>query len=99
MKKATFIKKISGMNGDARLYKCEPAFISYDWFDEKEKSYDYVVVSGVDNEVICETYIFPANEMGDVVDWGELEGSFQGGVDHARALAGAGYEISKRRKK
>jgi hypothetical protein len=40
-----------------------------------------------------ETYIFPTDAMGQVLDWGELPGSFQGGMDHARALKGLGYEI------
>ena len=38
-----------------------------------------------------ETYIFPSNEV-DVTDWNELTGSFRGGIDHAKALYGAGYE-------
>lgn len=40
-----------------------------------------------------ETYIFPADERGEVTDWGELPGSYRGGLDHAKALAGAGYSI------
>ena len=42
----------------------------------------------------CETYIFAADENGNVSEWGELDGSFKGGKDHARALRGAGYEIA-----
>jgi len=43
-----------------------------------------------------ETYIFPAKKSGDifeVADWGELNGSYRGGFDHAEALKGAGYEV------
>ena len=40
-----------------------------------------------------ETYIFPADEDGNVLDWGELEGSYRGGMDHEEALHNAGYEI------
>lgn len=40
-----------------------------------------------------ETYIFPANEAGEVTDWGELDGSFRGGLDHECAIRLAGYEI------
>lgn len=40
-----------------------------------------------------ETYIFPADESGKVVYWGELDGSYRGGMDHAQALTNAGYTI------
>lgn len=42
-----------------------------------------------------ETFIFGANGAGEIIDWGELEGSYQGGSDHARALRNAGYEIEE----
>jgi len=35
-----------------------------------------------------ETYVFPADDNGVITDWGELEGSFQGALDHERAIAG-----------
>lgn len=41
-----------------------------------------------------ETYLFPANEHGEVTDWCELEGSFQGAHDHLQAIQNAGWEIS-----
>lgn len=92
MKTATFVKKlVDGFTGDAKLYKLsEP--MEYGW-DEKKKT-DFVIVSAT-NVIFSgpETYIFPASEDGKIVDWGELDGSFQGGLDHERALAGAGYEI------
>ena len=34
-----------------------------------------------------------ADERGNVLDWGELPGSFQGYVDHEEALNCAGYEV------
>ena len=40
-----------------------------------------------------ETFIFGANGAGEIIDWGELEGSYQGGSDHALALRNAGYEV------
>lgn len=42
-----------------------------------------------------ETYIFPADESCDVADWGELDGSYKGGTDHAKALANAGYTVAQ----
>lgn len=41
-----------------------------------------------------ETCIFGADlDEEDVVDWGELAGSFRGGLDHKYALQLAGYEV------
>lgn len=40
-----------------------------------------------------ETFIFPADEDGEVVDWAELEGSYKGGLSHAEAIDGAGWEL------
>jgi len=53
-----------------------------------------VIVSAV--VVFCsgpETYIFEADENGNVVNWTELEGSYKGGLCHRRALENAGYEV------
>lgn len=44
-----------------------------------------------------ETYIFPAEKHGDVYeisDWGELDGSYRGGLDHEEALRGLGYTVA-----
>lgn len=38
-----------------------------------------------------ETYIFCADECGEVVCWTELDGSYRGGLDHLRAIHGAGW--------
>ena len=95
MKKAMFIKEILGWVGKASLYKVNPP-IKYPSFcvgKEKQKKTSYVIVSAV-----CamfsgpETYIFPADKNGKVLDWSELEGSFHGSLDHGAALKGAGYE-------
>lgn len=83
MNKALEISRISGMEGDARLYKLnKPLAGNY-----------YVIVSGVHNQYTTETYIFSSNKLGDIIDWGELDGSFKGAIDHKRALNNAGYEI------
>jgi hypothetical protein len=42
-----------------------------------------------------ETYIFGADVEGNILKWGELDGSFRGGADHAEALRRAGYEIEE----
>ena len=83
---ATYIKDSNdNMSGDARLYRLDPP----------HDGEDLVIVSGIDNGHRHETYIFPANEQGQVTDWLELEGSFQGSIDHDKALRGLGYEISE----
>ena len=72
------------MRGNASLYRLTPPL-------QKHK---YVIVSAVVAPYSgAETYIFPANKQGEVTDWGELEGSFRGSLDHLTALENAGYDI------
>lgn len=84
--------RLPRFRGDARLYRVEPG-MAYIARGDEELFSNYVVVSGVDDFYVCETYIFPADERGNVLDWGELPGSFQGYVDHEEALNCAGYEV------
>ena len=96
MKKAKLIKEnLKDFTGIANLYELTPARKEKD-FDDKIKSYKYVIVSAA-NVMFSgpETYIFPANEKGKVVDWGELDGSYQGGSSHEKALRNMGYKIEK----
>lgn len=67
----------------------------YDYDTEQnQKSTEYVIVSAANVYFSGpETYIFPADEEGKIVDWGELEGSYKGGPSHERALRNAGYEV------
>lgn len=71
MSTATEVKKLDGFAGDARLFRLsEP--VTYDYnYDTKqdEKSTEFVIVSAV-NAMFTgpETYIFPANEQGEVVN-------------------------------
>jgi len=91
---ATFVRDLSGFTGSAKLYHVSPPIEQKDWDGEVEAVHSHVVVSAtVALFSGPETYIFPANEDGQVVDWGELDGSFQGDLDHEAALRGAGYEI------
>ena len=85
-------------DADARGYHCEPPMPWTDWQDEPacHREADYVIVSAA---VVCgnpETYIFPA-EMSPsgvvITSWGELSGSYRGGLDHERALNSAGYLV------
>lgn len=93
---ATFIKDLEGYPGKAKLYKVDPP-MKYDepWDDDgpPAKETNFVVVSAASKLVTPETYIFPADENGEIEDWGEMDGSFKGAFDHERALRNAGYGI------
>lgn len=82
MNKATFVKRVNGA-GDGRVYRLDPPL----------NGVDYVWVSATSTYSGPETYIFASDADGAVLDWGELPGSFRGGLDHAEALRGAGYEV------
>lgn len=86
-------------DGDAAVYELDPPVDYFeDWGSDKKSSTAYVVVSAVPHVLTQgpETYIFPVEKTGDVftvVDYSELEGSFKGSMDHAKALEGLGYAI------
>lgn len=99
MKTATLIKVPDGFSGDARLYKLsEPVEYDEHWDEDglqPARKTNYVIVSAA--QVMFsgpETYIFPADEEGEVLNWGELNGSFKGGLDHEEALNRAGYKLA-----
>lgn len=85
--------------GEAKFYRLTPPIkeTRYSWSEDEPDEvieHDYVIVSAT---VVMfsgpETYIFPANEDGSVKSWGELEGSFRGGLNHEEALTNAGYQV------
>jgi hypothetical protein len=54
----------------------------------------FVIVSAIDHAVYgVETYIFPANAEGAILDWCELDGSMHDVYDHAAVLKQAGYVL------
>lgn len=72
------------------LYRLDPPAT---WGDDYTTV--HVVVSAVHAPYSGpETYVFPADPDGAILDWAELEGSYRGGLDHAEALQGAGYEVT-----
>lgn len=89
-KTATFVKDVSHkFAGTAHLYRVEPSGQS------EGVEYDYVVSSGVHVTFEgAETYLFPADAEGNVLDWMELPGSFKGDIDPEAAVRNAGYEIN-----
>lgn len=75
-----------------KLYKVIPP-INYG-YGSYTKVTEHIVVSAVNafgqgNE----TYIFPADDQGNVLDWGELEGSQKGTLSHQKVLTDLGYTL------
>ena len=96
MKTATYIRSPEGWNGDARLYKLsEPVEYGYSFDDDEElPTTEFVIVSAVYALFSGpETYIFPANEDGDVLTMSEMSGSYRGGTSHETALERAGFSV------
>ena len=77
--------------GHASLYGVLPG-VAYD-ADGVKHTTNYVIVSAVHDHLIHETFIFPADESGSVIDWDELDGSLRGTTSHQKALEGAGYKL------
>lgn len=103
MKTARRTKTLSGWKGEAAVYKLEPPPCQAG----KRDRY-YVIVSDIDvvdnlpglahlfdDELYSskETMIFRSTRSGGVMSWEEMEGSFRGGRDHARALSYMGYKL------
>lgn len=94
-KTATIVKRdLPGATGTAHLYRLDPPIEDRDYDGSHLGTYEYVRVSATYAMFSGpETYIFPADETGEVTSWGELDGSYKGGLDHEEALRGAGYEV------
>lgn len=83
--------------GFGAVYLVTPPMKWSDSWEEDAPKYDasYVWVHAVDVPFSGpETYIFPCDEKGKVLDWCELEGSFRGRLDLEEALHRAGYEVA-----
>ena len=78
--------------GHASLYRIFPE-VAYEDDDGVMHTTNYVIVSAVCDHLLYETFIFPADESGSVIDWGELDGSLRGTTSHQKALEGAGYKL------
>jgi hypothetical protein len=99
---ATFVKDLEGFTGHAALFRLNP-LLSDRWnslLDDEEDvakkvpTYEYVVVSATTAMFSGpETYIFGADENGQVINWIELDGSMKGTLSHHAALNRAGYTV------
>ncbi len=97
-KKAKWVKELTGPNwhGIVHLFKVSPPVpYDYDWDNERNrKKTSFVVVSAAVIPLSGpETYIFASDRSGSVQDWGELDGSYKGGLSILKALKGAGYIV------
>ena len=92
MRIATKIKELTNWQGHAALYQLSEPLEDYDG-----DSHEWVVVSSanIPFDGSCETYIFPANSEGIVLDWGEMTGSTKDVYQHATALVNAGYTATE----
>ena len=93
-KTATIVaRNLPGYTGRASLYRVsEPVPYGAPVNGSMQRYTSHVVVSAT-SVVGPETYIFPADPMGQVLDWGELPGSQRGTLSHRVALQAAGYEV------
>ena len=87
MKTATLVKQLTGgrKDVDQALYL----------LSEPLEGHTHVVVSAASVLGRPETYIFAADESGEITEWLELDGSMRGTLQHKDALAKAGYEVEK----
>ena len=89
-KSAIAVKNIREAKGRACLYK----------LSEPHVGYEYVVVSAAKDSLdayskeVAETFIFGSDKTGEIKSFLELPGSYQGGLDHQKALNDAGYDIN-----
>ena len=84
-------------NGEHRHYRLFPPMEVHDDWDDRAAVtlVEYVIVS-YSSVIKPETFIFPADVTGEITNYGELPGSFQGGRGFELALENAGYEVVSR---
>lgn len=77
-------RQVSPVGAEQRIWNVHPP-VKYGYKDDR-KTTNYVMTSAVIVLNQPETYIFPCTEDGKVLDWGELPGSFEGGLHHNQAI-------------
>lgn len=90
-----FIRDLTeGWTGTAKLWRVDPPIKWGHHFEDDEGGESEYVVTSATVALFSgpETYVFPANADGEVVDWGELPGSFRGSLDHDAAIRGLGND-------
>lgn len=91
---ATFIRQLTGWNGDAALYKLDPPYVAKSYGEdckEQTKEIEFVIASAVNNAFAHETMIFEAKENGDCVSFLDLA-CIRDSLSHSDCLAKLGYK-------
>lgn len=90
--KVTIIKRTGDPSSQrfGAVVRCEPPMYGHEyvWVSAIRGAFGDLLSGG-----LTETYIFPCTAAGDVTDWCEMPGSFQGDADIEAALANAGYRL------
>lgn len=84
-------------SAEQKLWKLsERVKYSNEW-DEVEKYTEFVVTFAA--AVLFsgpETYIFAADENGEILSWSEMDGSFRGDLNHEQAIKNAGWIVARK---
>lgn len=94
MPSSKLVRDVEGFTGKASLYRLSE-IIEYGFGDETNHTGYVIASTAIDPFTGIQTYIFPADEDGNVLDWGELTGSRKGTTSHAEVLSGAGYPLDE----
>lgn len=79
-------RKIKNINKHQILWEVLPKINGYKYVITSAKSVQF---SGP------ETYMFGADENGEIVDWCELPGSFRGELNHKKCFEEIGYNVNE----
>jgi hypothetical protein len=89
-------RQAASARGEQRFFYLDPPLKDEDYGFSDGAEHQWVIVSAVTTPSRYgggpETFIFPADASGQLTSYGNLPGSYQGGLDHLKALALAGYE-------
>lgn len=78
-------RKIKNMNNRQILWEVTP----------KIDGHKYVITSATQVEFTGpETYMFGADENGEIVDWCELPASYRGELNHKKCFENIGYKVN-----
>jgi len=91
VKEATLVRKLTGWKSDARLYVLSGPVDYED--DGGQRCTINIVVSKAMGYLTAETYIYPADAGGNVLDWCELDGSQKRDISHDDLLREAGWIV------
>jgi hypothetical protein len=78
--------KIKNINDSQILWSVFPRISGHKWIVTSAKNLPFTGP---------ETYMFGADENGNIVDWSELEGSCRGTLEHKVCFQNIGYNIDE----